>query len=169
MKSAPPEASSDLERARALSRALTAVAPPKSTPILEAPAYTRLARAPQPIAASPALPSLSVGARWPAIVAWAAGLEGAGAALALDRKGLLVAVSGLPDDEATRIGGRVALAFDQMVQIDEVLSLAIEGPRRSVHVASFGEGEEAVLLAVLGSAVPSRALCGAVTAALAAR
>lgn len=168
MKSAQPEASSDFERARALSRALTAPAV-ASTPSPSGPSYTRLKPRTPAQAAAPALavlPALARDARWPAIVAWAASTEGATGALAVDRTGLLVAVTGLADEEATRIGGRLALAFDHASEVEQIEALVIEGQGRAIHVASFGAGDETVLLAVFGGAARPDPIRRAVLASL---
>lgn len=153
MKIAPSEASSDLERARALSRALTrrGPAPAVATPAKAAePAYTRLS-----MRRAPPLPPLESGARWPRIVEWARRATGASGAFAIDRKGLLVGASGLPDDEATRLGARLALAFDQSSQIDRVRSLVIEWSGDTVTLLEIRDSDDvAVLLGLVGHPAP---------------
>ncbi len=164
MKSAPSEASSDLERARALSRTLAqgrggpGIAVPK--PRVPEVGFTRLAlRRARP------LPNLESGARWPRIVDWARAATGASGVFAIDRKGLLVGASGLDDDEATRIGGRLALAFDQSSQIDQVRSLVIDWAGETVTVIEIRDGDDvAVLLGILGhpTAIPIEAVVHAI-------
>lgn len=158
MKPAPPAASSDLERARALSRALSAprAAPVVPRPDAAAPPVARLKSRTPPAPEPPprTLPALEAGARWPRIVAWAVEATGASRALAIDRKGLLVAAHHVDDDEAARIGGRLALAFDQAAEIRAVKSLRIDWDGEASCVLEVGDGEQAVLLAVLGHASP---------------
>lgn len=156
MKSAPSEASSDLERAHALSRALARRAPEApgtvASPGAEPP-YARLAsrRAASPPSRPKApLPSLEVGARWSRIVEWAREATAARAAFAIDGKGLLVGASGVEDEEATRIGGRLGLAFDQSSQIDRVRSLVIDWAGENVTVIELRDRDDvAVLLGIL--------------------
>lgn len=147
MKPTPPAASSDLERARALSHALQAPdAAAVHVPRPSAPAFARL----MPRAAPP----LEEGARWPRIVAWAAELTAAQRALAVDRTGLLVASVHLDDEEALRIGGHVALAVDQTAVLGGVRSLQIDLDGKWSTVVPIGDGEQAVLLVLSEHARP---------------
>ena len=93
---------SDLDRAKAMSRALTRareIAPPAAA----TQSYTRLAKSTHAVSTPPAdpavvLPPLAAGTRWPDIVSWAQRATEAHAAFAVDAKGLLVSAIGMEDD-----------------------------------------------------------------------
>jgi hypothetical protein len=111
-----------------------------------------------------------VGTRWPDIVRWAQVVTEAHAAFAVDAKGLLVSAIGMEDDDATRMGGRLALAFDQSAQIDVVRSMVIDWAGETVTVLETRDGDDVpVLLGLLGhrKAVPVAALVGSIHASLA--
>lgn len=187
MKYVPNEASSkpltDLERAKALSRTLTkAAAPSRETNPTQT--FTRLAKSTlltspvvvSPVVVSPAiaaevhLPPLAPGTRWPEIVRWARDATESLAAFAVDAKGLLVSAIGMEDDDATRMGGRLALAFDQTAQIDAVRSMVIDWAGETVTIVETRDGDDVpVLLGMLGHrrAVPVATLVEAVHSALA--
>jgi hypothetical protein len=181
MKSVSNEASSkslsDLERAKAMSRTLSRAAEPAHPPAATQ-AYTRLAKStPLTLPTTPLdtpmmapLPPLPVGTRWPDIVRWAQVVTEAHAAFAVDAKGLLVSAIGMEDDDATRMGGRLALAFDQSAQIDVVRSMVIDWAGETVTVLETRDGDDVpVLLGLLGhrKAVPVAALVGSIHASLA--
>lgn len=168
MKSAPFEASSDLEGARALSRKLVRrVAPPAVTaprPHHPEQRYARLSAW-----RAVALPPLERGARWPRIVEWARHAVAASSAFAIDRRGLLVGATHMADNEATRIGGRLAVAFEQSAQIDAVRSLVIDWAGETVTLVEIRDPDDvSVLLGIVGHPrpVPVVALVEAVVAAL---
>ncbi len=189
MKYVPNEASSkpltDLERAKALSRTLTkAAAPSRETNPTQT--FTRLTKstlltspvavssvAVSSVAVSPVavpLPPLAPGTRWPEIVRWARDATESLAAFAVDAKGLLVSAIGMEDDDATRMGGRLALAFDQTAQIDAVRSMVIDWAGETVTIVETRDGDDVpVLLGMLGHrrAVPVATLVEAVHSALA--
>ncbi|MBX7192978.1 MAG: hypothetical protein K1X94_13010 [Sandaracinaceae bacterium] len=166
MKIAPPEASSDLERAQALSRSLASVRTGSSAGDVTAPRepYVRLS-----MRRATALAPLEVGARWPRIVRWLRESTFATAVFAVDRKGLVIASVGLEDDEAMRIGGRVALAFDQSALVDEVRSLVIDWAGETLTALEVRDADDVpVLLGVIGhpEPVPRAKVVAAIASAL---
>jgi hypothetical protein len=146
MKPAPPAASSDLDRARALSRALSPASPAPDRPTPSPPRWARLT----PREKATPMPTLEAGARWPRAVGWAIAATEARAGLAIDPKGLLVAAQHLDDEEAARIGGRIALAFDQLAAVGTPRGLWIDWANETGLVLRLGDGEQAVLLVLLG-------------------
>lgn len=168
MKPVPPAPSSDLDRARALSRALTSPSEPRPSPSTP---YTRLPTRPD---ARPdererpeprPWPPLETGARWPRAIAWAREGTGARAALAIQPSGLLVAAEQIDDEAASRVGGHVAQAVDRLAALGTVRSLDVRLAGESALVVAVGEGDEAVLLVLLG---PTRSAdAEAIAAALA--
>lgn len=170
MKIAQHEASSDLERARALSRSLSQKEAPVAVP-RPGRGYTRLPsrRPAAPVAVPATLPELEPGARWPRIVAWARQATRSRAAFAVDPKGLLVAAAGIDDLDATRVGGYLALAVDQSSQIDRVRSIAIEWTgERVTGIEVRAADDVAILLGLLGheGAVPVDDLTTAIREAI---
>lgn len=170
MKNVPSEASSDLERAQALSRSLSAArdarAPGAAAPVTPAaPGYARLG-----LRRVSTLPPLEVGARWPRIVSWLRTSTLASSVFAVDRTGLVIASTGLEDDEAMRIGGRVALAFDQSAHVDEVRALVIDWAGEQLTAIEVRDGDDVpVLLGILGhpEPVPRAQVVTAIASALA--
>lgn len=169
MKNVPSEASSDLERARALSRSLSEARDAKPAPTGAStsgpPAYARLG-----LRRASTLPPLEAGARWPRIVGWLRASTLASSVFAVDRKGLVIASTGLEDDEAMRIGGRVALAFDQSAYVDEVRALVIDWAGEQLTAIEIRDGDDVpVLLGILGhpTPVPRAQVVAAITSALA--
>lgn len=166
MKIARPEASSDLERARALSRALapsdadgrTAPSrePPLPEPPLPAPRFASLARkglrAQSPTL--PTLPPLAAGARWPAAIEWVCEATGAQSAFALDRTGLVVAAHGLDDEGAMRMGGRVALALEQCARVGETSVIAVAWEGITLTAFEVRVADVPLLVGVLGDGPP---------------
>lgn len=168
MKSARFEPSSDLEGARALSRKLVRRAAPLGVTVPrprhpEQP-YVRLSARRAVV-----LPALERGARWPRIVEWARDAAAARSAFAISRNGLLISATHMEDDEAIRIGGRLALAFEQSAKIDAVRSLVIEWAGQTVTLVEIRDADDVpVLLGIVGHQrpVPVVALVEAVVAAL---
>ncbi len=168
MKNVLSEASSDLERAQALSRSLSAArdasASRSAASPASAPSYARLS-----LRRAHTLAPLEVGARWPRIVEWLRTSTMASAVFAVDRTGLVIASMGLEDDEAMRIGGRVALAVHQSSLVDEVRSLVIDWAGEVLTAIEVRDGDDVpVLLGILGhpEPVPRAQVVSAITYAL---
>ncbi len=168
MKNVPSEPSSDLERAQALSRSLAAVrdasVPASGGSPASAPSYARLS-----LRRARTLAPLEAGARWPRIVEWLRTNTLASAVFAVDRKGLVIASTGLEDDEAMRIGGRVALAVDQSALVDEVRALVIDWAGEQLTAIEVRDADDVpILLGILGhpDPVPRAQVVEAITFAL---
>ncbi len=117
------------------------------------------------------LTPLEAGARWPRIVEWLRTSTLATSVFAVDRKGLVIASVGLEDDEAMRIGGRVALAFDQSAHVDEVRSLVIDWAGEMLTAIEVRDADDVpVLLGVIGhpEPVPRAKVVAAISSALTA-
>lgn len=169
MKPVLSAASSDLERAQSLSRALSRPAVPLPRPVAKSQSYTRLPAITPTSREARALPALEAGTRWPGLVSWAQQATQARAAFAVDAKGLLVGAVAIEDEEATRIGGRLALAFDQCAQIDHVRAMSIDWAGETMTMLEVRDGDDVpVLLGILGhpEPLPIQALVSAARAAL---
>jgi hypothetical protein len=148
MKHGLDASSSDLDRARELSRRLRpdAVPAPAGGPSPEGRGFVRFRAASAPAAtaspargeaaargsASPAPTSPAAGTLWDPFLDWCRAVAGAATGFVLDRQGLIVAVRGaLSATEAEGIGSRVMVALDQARKIRP------DGPAPAVSI-DFG-------------------------------
>ena len=170
MKPVLSAASSDLERAQSLSRVLSRPAVPLPRPLTKSTSYTRLAKSTVSTSTEvPPLPALEAGTRWPNLVLWAQRASHARAVFAVDAKGLLVGAVDIEDEAATRMGGRLAIAFDQCAQIDRVRAMSVDWAGETMTMIEVRDGDDVpVLLGLLGHAepLPVQALASAARAAL---
>lgn len=141
MKSAPAASSSDLERARQLSRSLrpALARPAGAAPRAAGSGYVRFQMAAAPPAPAPvpspapdvppAIPAgLAGGALWNFLLDWCAAYVQAGTAFVMDGFGLLVAARGdLPPEQFEEVGGRLILILQQarLMQGAAVADLAV--------------------------------------------
>jgi hypothetical protein len=170
MKHVPSATSSDLERARELSRRLRPgespdepharahAVPPGPGAFVRFRAADVVKVAAGPVAAPPPLPppetakrsapaSPQGGGRWDESLEWCRGRTGARSAFALDGQGLLIASSGaLASEEAEGIGSRMMLALDQARKMADTpparLSVGFDlgGDRLSGFAVTLGDG-----------------------------
>lgn len=146
MKRAQPEASSELERAGALSRALSSNTP--------APPFTsHTTRLSAPHTPLRQLPPNE--ARWPELAEWLRTTTEARAVVVLNDAGLLVAAVGLQEDDATQIGSRLALARDALTPLGDARWLTVfVGDEAMTGLAVHRRDESAVWLAIVGHPAP---------------
>lgn len=150
--------SSDLEAARAASRALQGGTPRGAA--APTPPYTHLAPPAPPPPAAPEPPkapvprrplpaTLTGGAAWKQVLEECVHLSGAQEAFAVDASGLTVASTGaVQDEERQSMGARLVLAFDQADRIAarpcRLLTIELGG-RTLTGLRLTAEGQEVVI------------------------